>query len=135
MLFYIDLNMDKTQETLLFDGFCVLCSRFVRKLTDKFEKNNLVIIPMQSEKGLHILQVHELPVEPDEVILIADKSIYKGMDAVLQLMMRPQAGYSWRITGWIIDKLPHRFQKFIYRLVARNRYRWFGQRTTCYMAN
>jgi predicted DCC family thiol-disulfide oxidoreductase YuxK len=43
-----------------------------------------------------------------------------------------ELGGAWRLVG-AVRVLPKRCRDGLYRLLARNRYRWFGKRSTCYL--
>lgn len=123
--------MKKKSGILLFDGFCVLCSYFVRKLVNRYG-NSLQLIPVQSQKGASVLKANELPSEmPNEVILIVDSKVYTGVEAIIYLM-RNSGGW-WRIAGALLAWLPLNISGWFYKGVARNRYVWFGKRNTCYL--
>ena len=114
---------------LLFDGFCVLCSGFVRHLIKKFD-DKLQVIPMQSTDGLEWLSRHSLEAEPDEVILLIDNTSLKGVVAVLFLMRH--AGGGWKLVGKAVSWLPKALLSWLYRRIANDRYFLFGKRATCY---
>jgi predicted DCC family thiol-disulfide oxidoreductase YuxK len=123
--------MKEISGILLFDGFCVLCSYFVRKLVNRFG-DSLELIPVQSEKGASVLKANGLPTEmPDEVILITDSKIFSGVKAIIYLMRN--GGGWWRIAGAMLEWLPIKVSDWFYAAVARNRYVWFGKRNTCYL--
>ncbi|MCA1744639.1 MAG: DUF393 domain-containing protein [Bacteroidales bacterium] len=114
---------------LLFDGFCVLCSGFVRHLIKRFDAS-LQVIPMQSAEGQVWLMRYSLEAEPNEVILLVEPKPLKGVGAILFLMQ--QAGGWWKLAGKVGSWWPDTLLDWLYRRVANNRYLWFGKRTTCY---
>jgi len=116
---------------LLFDGFCVLCSYFVRKLVSRYG-NSLEMIPSQSEKGASVLKANGLsPNMPNEVLLIIGSHVYAGVKAIIYLMCN--GGGWWQIGGTLLKWLPVRVSSWLYKAVARNRYVWFGKRSVCYL--
>lgn len=121
--------MKSVKGILLFDGFCVLCSGFVRHLIRKFDAS-LQVIPMQSAKGQGWLDAYGLDAEPDEVILLIDGRSKKGVAAILFLMQ--QGGGWWRLAGKFASWWPNAWLDWLYRRIANNRYLWFGKRTTCF---
>jgi len=62
------------------------------------------------------------------VIYIRQGHIYTRSSAVLKIL--GDLGGVWHLTriGWII---PRPIRDFLYGLISRHRYRWFGKRTTC----
>jgi predicted DCC family thiol-disulfide oxidoreductase YuxK len=123
------MGMKSITGILLFDGFCVLCSGFVRQLMKKFDAS-LQVIPMQSTQGRVWLRQYGLEAETDEVILLVDNRPLKGVTAILFLMQH--AGGWWKLAGKVSACLPDALLAWFYRRIANNRYLWFGKRTTCY---
>jgi predicted DCC family thiol-disulfide oxidoreductase YuxK len=123
--------MLQVKGVLLFDGFCVLCSFFVRKLMTRYG-DLIELVPVQSQRGAALLKSRGLPVEmPDEVLLVTESETYYGMEAIRHLMVN--GGGVWHYMGLLISWLPVRFSAWIYRIIARNRYVWFGKRQSCYL--
>lgn len=121
--------MGSINGVLLFDGYCVLCSAFVRRLIKKLDAQ-LQVLAMQTPEGLDWLNRFGLEAEPDEVILLIDHNALKGVDAVLFLMQK--AGGWWKFFGKVASWWPHALLTWLYRRLANNRYFLFGKRTTCY---
>lgn len=129
----MDIPRDKA--IIVFDGVCVLCTanaRFVLK-NDRAAKFRLAA--MQDEVGARILSKAGLdPADPlSFVILDAVRDggrVWMDSDAVLHLWS--ELGWPWRI-GAIFKLVPKRLRDPVYRFVARNRYRWFGKRDTCWV--
>lgn len=125
-------EQDKYAPTLLFDGFCVLCTSFAQRLIKRLG-NTISVLPMQSEKGEKLLQINQLATLPNEVIFIYNNQLYKGVSAIL-ILMEMSGGY-YRTIQKILNLFPNKLLEWMYRIVARNRYSWFGKRDSCYMGN
>ncbi len=122
----------KNTPVLLFDGFCILCSGFARRLIKRVGKQ-VSVIPMQSETGQELLKNHHQSNLPNEVIFISDNQLIKGVKAVLKLM--EMSGGVWKLTSKFLRLLPLKVLEWFYRKIARNRFIWFGRRDSCYMGN
>ncbi len=90
---------------------------------------------MQSEVGAQIMRECGLdPLDPESFVLLdaADRGgrIWMNSDAVLQ--MWSQLGWPWR-AGAVFKIIPRALRDPIYRLIARNRYKWFGVREQCWV--
>ena len=57
--------------------------------------------------------------------------VRKDSDAVLSIY--EGLGYPWRLVS-LLRIVPAAVRDPLYRLIARNRYRVFGKRTTCWVA-
>jgi predicted DCC family thiol-disulfide oxidoreductase YuxK len=62
------------------------------------------------------------------VILIESSAIYTESDAVLQILARLGAPWSWIAFLRIVTR---RVRDACYRFVVRHRYRWFGRTEVC----
>lgn len=123
--------MELKKDILLFDGFCVMCSYFVRKVIARYG-SSLELVPLQSPKGQAVLTEFGLPDKmPEEVLLIKNRYVYKGAEAVVQLALKGSG--IWRFAGLVGQRMPGWFTRWAYRLIAANRYRWFGRRQSCYL--
>ena len=64
---------------------------------------------------------------PDSIVLIDEDGIHTCSSAALRVARRLGFPYSLAAVGTI---LPRPLRDGIYRLIARNRYRWFGRQGT-----
>lgn len=123
---------NKKLPVLLFDGFCILCSGFAQRLIKRLG-NTVLVIPMQSEAGQELLKKYQQADLPNEVIFISDNQLIKGVKAVLTLM--EMSGGMWKLTSRFLSIFPIKLLEWFYRKIARNRFVWFGRRTSCYMGS
>ena len=88
---------------------------------------------MQSELGRALLAQHGY--DPDDpltfLVLDGDRCLTQS-DAWIHLVAA--AGGGWRLIH-AARVIPRVLRDSVYRLVARNRYRWLGRRSTCYNAH
>jgi predicted DCC family thiol-disulfide oxidoreductase YuxK len=127
-----------TGAIVVFDGACVLCNGWVRFLLKRDRKRRYRFAPMQGETGRRLLVKNGLdPDDPLSFLLIEYDAMREGAteprastdsDAVRRILTG--LGGIWRFA--IIAVLAPRFLRDpLYRLVARNRYRWFGRHESC----
>jgi predicted DCC family thiol-disulfide oxidoreductase YuxK len=116
---------------ILFDGVCNLCNRFVQFIIPRDPKGYFYFAALQSDVGQQILKQYHLSIkEISTVILIQNGKHYTKSTASL-LVARKLPGL-WRILA-IFIVLPRLLRDPIYNWAARNRYKWFGQKTECMM--
>ncbi|RQV96519.1 DUF393 domain-containing protein [bacterium] len=114
---------------VLFDGFCVLCSGFARWLQKRFD-GKIQLEAMQSEKGQELLSSFGYSSgELDEVVVIEKGNSLSGAPAILYILK--QGGPFPLFLYRILRIFPDSWIKAGYRLVANNRYKWFGRRGSC----
>lgn len=120
--------MQIKQPVILFDGFCNLCNGTVDFLIKKDRKKLFIYVPLQSETGKFFIQKFQIPVNTDSVILINENKVYFESDSVIAIA--GLLSYPWKL-GIFGKFIPKKIRDGFYRLIAKNRYRWFGKRKTC----
>jgi predicted DCC family thiol-disulfide oxidoreductase YuxK len=115
----------------IFDAHCVLCSRWV-ELVLRFDRaHRFRLLPAQSALGRALYVHYGLDAENYEtnLLLIDGKALIKSEGSIRLAM---GLGLPWSITG-ILRILPRRFADRLYEWLARNRFRLFGRRQSCYL--
>ena len=115
---------------IVFDGVCLLCSRWVRFLLRQDTGGRYRFAAMQSEAGRALLARHGLaPDDPDSFLLVDSQGAWIDTGAIVRVMAG--LGGPWRVASRLVSRVPAGVSDRAYRWVARNRYRWFGRRATC----
>ena len=117
-----------TQAIILFDGVCNLCNGAVDFIIRHDVAGRFRFASLQSETGQKLLRSHgQVPGGLDSVVLLEGGHRYEKSEAALR-NARYLPGWRWAAHfRW----LPRAFRDAVYDFIARNRYRWFGQRATC----
>lgn len=116
---------------ILFDGVCNLCNGFVQFVITHDPAGRYKFAALQSETGQELLK--GLPPTGrnlDSVVLIQNNRFYKRSGAALRILRGLSGGWPLLYTAII---LPAFFRDWVYDLVAYNRYRWWGQRESCWL--
>jgi predicted DCC family thiol-disulfide oxidoreductase YuxK len=119
------------ERVVVFDGYCHICTGGVRFVLRHPVHPPFEIVPMQSDRGRSLLLQHGIDPENATTFLVLDGDrAMTESDASIHLISA--LGGIWRIAeaGRIV---PKRVRDWMYRLLARNRYNWFGKRDTCYL--
>lgn len=118
--------------TLLFDGVCNLCSGAVQFILAHERPNSpLRFTSLQSDAGQALLQHAGLRTDfLESLVLIDNGRAYTESSAALRTAAYLKAPWRWVRLFLII---PYFLRDPIYRWIARNRYRWFGQKTECWL--
>ena len=119
----------KNSKVILFDGVCNLCNNSV-KFIIKNDKNNIFkFAPLQSEYGINVQNRHNINTnEINSIILIDGEKIYTKSNAALHIAKDLNAPY---FVFYIFIIIPVFIRNFIYDLIAKNRYKWFGKMESC----
>jgi predicted DCC family thiol-disulfide oxidoreductase YuxK len=116
---------------IVFDGICHVCSGGVRFLAHHRIEPPFELIPMQSTEGKALLVEYGIDVEDPSTFLVLDRGLaLTQADASIHIMAA--MGGLWRLVV-VARVIPRSWRDWLYRLLARNRYRWFGRRSTCYL--
>jgi predicted DCC family thiol-disulfide oxidoreductase YuxK len=119
------------QPLILFDGHCHLCSRAVQWVLRYDHKQRFHFAPLQSPVASIILsRFPETKKMPDSFFLVEDGKLYSQSTAALRVARRLSG--LWPAL-YIFSVFPPALRDWVYGEVARNRYRWFGRRDTCWM--
>jgi len=122
---------DINTRIIIFDGICHICSGWVRFLGRHRVDPPFQLIPMQSVAGRALLLEYGIDPEDPATFLVLDQGRrFTESDAVIHVISA--LGGLWRMSE-AFHIVPKRWRDFLYRLLARNRYRWFGRRRVCYL--
>ncbi|WP_126662680.1 thiol-disulfide oxidoreductase DCC family protein [Haloterrigena salifodinae] len=114
---------------VLFDGVCNLCHGFVQFLVPRDTEGQFHFASLQSDVGQRLLAEHGLADHDlDSVVLLEGDDTYVKSDAVIRIGQR--LGGVYRLLG-PCRFFPRRLRDWAYDLVARHRYRLFGQKEQC----
>ncbi|MFO0876621.1 MAG: thiol-disulfide oxidoreductase DCC family protein [Gemmataceae bacterium] len=120
-----------TQPIVLFDGVCRFCDGAVNFLIDHDPQGRIRFAALQSESGQALLkQFHLDATTLDTLVLVEGNRHYVRSTAALRIarfLNLPWPGLSMFLL------VPVFLRDWVYRMVAANRYRWFGQMDACRM--
>ena len=125
------MNAPKREPAIvLFDGECNLCDGLVQFLIQRDATGERFrYAAQQSEAGRALLAEQAMiPDLQDTIVVIADGKRFTHSDAALAILRRMPFPWSLLSIGII---LPKPIRDYLYRFVAKNRYRWFGKRDQC----
>ena len=114
---------------LVYDAECRLCVSTKRKL-EEFgvgqAESDVRFLAYQSEEAERILGMNYRSSRPDVAFLIRSSgAVLQGLDAFLPLVPNLPGGKL--LLWWLRFRSAKRLADWSYRLVARHRYRWFGE--------
>ena len=114
---------------ILFDGVCNLCNGSVLFILNRDPSGIFGFAPLQSETGKNLLSKFDLPNDKlNSIILVENNEYYLRSTAALKILRR--LGTLWKIV-YVFMLVPRPVRDYIYDIVARNRYKWYGKRAEC----
>ena len=115
---------------IVFDGVCVLCSRWVDFVLRRDLQGRYKFAAMQTASGRALLIEHGVdPDDPLSFLLLQDGKGYTDTDAIVRILR--SFGPGWKLMGLLVSIVPRFVRDPLYRWIARNRYRMFGRREAC----
>jgi predicted DCC family thiol-disulfide oxidoreductase YuxK len=116
---------------ILFDGVCNLCSGTVRFLLKRDRRGIFRFGSLQGSSARDLLRHYGLAeIDQPSFLLLWRGRIYSRSGAALRVM--GMLSFPWK-AAIILLIVPPFIRDGLYGWVARNRYRWFGKRQSCWM--
>jgi len=112
---------------VVYDGVCMLCNRMVQYLLRNDQQQLLTFSTFQGLPDVISKNGLQFPLE--ESISYYRKGMWwQQSSAVLMIYKDVFGPWHWSQLAWVF---PCFLRDFIYRIVAKNRYRWFGKHAQC----
>jgi len=114
---------------ILFDGVCKLCNRSVNFILRIDRQGRLKLAPLQSDYGRKVLERHGMKSGPlESMMLLEGERLTSQSTAIIRISK--YLGGLWPLC-MIMLIIPRFIRDFLYAIIAKNRYQWFGQYNTC----
>ncbi|MGE5836828.1 MAG: thiol-disulfide oxidoreductase DCC family protein [Acidobacteriota bacterium] len=114
---------------VLFDGVCNLCNGSVRFIIERDPRARFQFAPLQSPVADRLIGAHvDRASLPDSVVLVDDGRLYVRSSAALRIARGLR--FPWPL-AWVFIVVPRPIRDWVYDLIARHRYAWFGKRDEC----
>ncbi|MGN2253976.1 thiol-disulfide oxidoreductase DCC family protein [Frateuria sp. GZRe12] len=122
--------MAERNDVIVFDGVCVLCSRWVDFVLRHDRAGRFRLAAMQGTHGRMLLQAHGLSAgDPVSFRLVLEGRAHTDTDAIAHVLRG--FGGLWRVAASLLEAIPRACRDPAYRWIARHRYRLFGRRASC----
>ena len=119
---------------ILFDGPCVLCNAWINRLCEWDHRDQLRFASLDSKTGQQFFKERNLdPDELDSVVFWVPNETY-ALEAQATFELFKTLGGGFKVLT-IFNIFPNFVSQGVYRLIARNRYRWFGKFDACPLPN
>lgn len=123
--------MSEQHPIIVFDALCVLCPVHAQFVLKHDRRGHFRLASMQGDVGTSLYRRFGIdPAQPETLIVVAGETALRDSDAVLAIWSG--IGWPWRALA-VFRWIPRIARDPLYRMVARNRYRLFGVRRTCWI--
>jgi predicted DCC family thiol-disulfide oxidoreductase YuxK len=116
---------------LLFDGVCNLCSGTVQFVIAHDPNGYFQFASQQSEAGQALMREHGIAIpegDPLSLVLVEDGKVYQRSTGALRLCRK--LSFPFKL-GWVFIITPRFVRDFVYDVIAKHRYAWFGKNDVC----
>ena len=113
---------------ILFDGDCNFCDQSVQFIIKRDKHAVYKFASIKSDVGQALLKKHQIPSSVDSLILIEYDAYYIKSTAALNICRKLAGG--WKLLYSLLF-IPKPLRDYIYSIVAKNRYKWFGKNDSC----
>jgi predicted DCC family thiol-disulfide oxidoreductase YuxK len=118
-------------QIIFFDGVCNLCEGTVQFLLKRNKKKNLLFASLQSNSGQQMLKHFNLPLNNfNSFVFIENGKLYQRSAGALRVT-KYLSGLWPLLYAFLI--VPPFIRNAVYDFVARNRYKWYGQKNECWL--
>ena len=114
---------------MFYDGDCVLCSKTVIFLLKVDPKKRLKFAPLAGTTS-QSLSIHQALGSEATVVYYEEGKLFYRSTAVLKIAQ--QLAMPWPLFS-IFLLIPSFIRDYIYRVIGRNRYKWFGKNENCFV--
>lgn len=116
---------------IFFDGVCNLCTGSVQFIIKHDPKQYFRFASLQSELGQQFLQQKGLSADTFDSFIVWENGKYYTESTAALRVTKKLNGLWPGLYAFIL--LPAFIRNSVYRLIARNRYRWFGKKEACWI--
>ncbi len=122
-------NLELYKNIILFDGVCNLCNGLVQFVIKRDKKSIFKFASLQSDFGQQFLQQNNLSATTfNSFIYVRNNTILQKSTAALYVLKDLSTLAS---VLFVFILIPAFIRNFIYDIVAKNRYKWFGKKDEC----
>jgi len=119
----------ENKKIILFDGVCNLCSSSVNFVIKRDKRDVFRFAALQEDIGKELVAVHNIdPAKTDSIVFIDHGKAYVKSTAALRAAKYLPGAWPL-LYGFMI--VPRFIRNWVYDIVARNRYKWYGKQESC----
>ena len=117
---------------VFYDGRCGLCHKAIQFILKKESNKKLQFCSLNSQKAAKLIPLEFQNTDLDSMLLLHKNKLYCESTAALKI-----CGYlkgAWPLMQLFLI-VPKPIRDLVYRWVAENRYKWFGKKDQCMLAD
>ena len=116
-------------QIIFFDGVCNLCNNSVDFIMRRDNRRVFRYAPLQWGYAQNLLQDYQVDTSAmSTIILLKNEKVYNRSNAALEIAR--DLRFPWPLL-YAFKIVPRFIRDWVYDIVSRNRYNWFGKKDTC----
>lgn len=116
---------------IFFDGVCNLCNASVQFVIEHDKENYFKYSALQGDFAKEILPKFNInPSHFNSILLVENGTLYTKSSAALRVAKKLN-GFWPLLYGFIV--VPKFIRDWVYDIIARNRYKWWGKKESCWV--
>ncbi|WP_340198538.1 thiol-disulfide oxidoreductase DCC family protein [Ascidiimonas sp. W6] len=124
-------EVPQDKKIILFDGVCNLCNGAVLYIIKRDRKDVFRFAALQSKIGKKLIEERNIDTEKIDSIILVDPGVAYYTRSTAALEIAKEFGGIWILLKPFEYILPEGVRDGIYKLIAKNRYKWFGKKESC----
>lgn len=126
-----ELPIDK--KLILFDGVCNLCSASVQYAIAHDKNNVFMFAALQSDVGKQVISHFKIdPLKTDSILLYSPEKESLKIKSSAALHVAKDLRFPLNLMFAFII-VPAFIRNWVYNFIAKNRYKWYGKKESCWM--
>ncbi|WP_103068334.1 thiol-disulfide oxidoreductase DCC family protein [Aquimarina sediminis] len=122
--------LEEGKKIILFDGVCNLCNGAVSFIIKHDKNDTFRYASLQSKIGKQLVKERDIDTSKlDSILLIDSKTRYFYKSTAALRIAKQLSGIFPLLSVFLL--LPTFFRDWIYNIIAKNRYKWFGKKESC----
>jgi predicted DCC family thiol-disulfide oxidoreductase YuxK len=118
-----------SQPIIIFDGVCNLCEFSVKFIIKNDRREKFKFVAGQTQRGMEYQRLYGVDTLMEgTVILLKGNQAYVKSDAAVEIAK--DLDCPWNFLQ-VFKFIPKPVRDFIYSIISKNRYRWFGKKDEC----
>ncbi|MBO3117785.1 DUF393 domain-containing protein [Winogradskyella sp. DF17] len=124
-------SIPKDKELIVFDGVCNLCNSSVLFVIKHDNENHFLFAPLQSKVGNSIIETFNIDTDKtDSILLYSPANHTLKIKSSAALNIAKKLGFPTNLAT-IFLIVPNFIRNWVYDIVAKHRYNWFGKKEAC----
>lgn len=123
-------ELPKHKQLVLFDGVCNLCNSSINYVIKHDKDSIFMFAPLQGEAGQQVIKHYKLDTTQTDSILLYSENNGLKIKSTAALAIASKLGFPRNLLS-IFYIVPAFMRNWVYDYIAKNRYKWYGEKDAC----